>query len=57
MIDKAYLLYLFLMAVFGFLCYRFGYVCGKIDQLEEFIDWCMGMDLSEDDPVSEEADR
>lgn len=57
MVDRAYLLYLILMAVFGFLCYKFGYVCGKIDQLEDFMDWCMGWDLSEDDPGPEEADR
>lgn len=57
MIDKAYLLYLICMAIFGWLCYKFGHAVGMMEQLEAVVDWFMGWDLSEDDPAPEEADR
>lgn len=54
MIDKAYLLYLICMAIFGLLCYKFGHAMGMMKELQAVVDWFMGWDLSEDDPAPED---
>ena len=54
MIDKAYLLYLICMAVFGWLCYRFGFVAGRIEELVKIVDFIIH-DQSPDDPTPEEV--
>jgi hypothetical protein len=53
-IDKAYLLYLVLMAIFGWLCYRFGHAVGVMEELELVVHCFMGHDLGPDDPAPEE---
>lgn len=56
MIDKAYLLYLIFMGVFGWLCYRFGFVAGRIEELVKLVDFIIHDDSSED-PDPEKASR
>ncbi len=53
MIDKAYMLYLVLMAIFGWLCYRFGHAVGVMEELELVVHYFMGHDLGPDDPTPE----
>lgn len=55
MIDKAYLLYLILMAAFGWLCYRYGFVAGRIEELVKIVDFIIH-DPSPDDPYDEEVE-
>lgn len=57
MTNAMYVCYLVVLAAFVWLCYRFGFVAGWIEELEEFWQWCMGQDLSEDDPAPEDDDR
>lgn len=56
MIDKAYLLYLICMAIFGWLCYRFGFFAGRIEELQDMWNWSIGLS-KDDDPAPEEDDR
>lgn len=55
MIDKAYLLYLICMAIFGLLCYKFGHAVGVMEELELVVHYFMGHDLGPDDPAPEEV--
>lgn len=57
MTNAMYVCYLVLLAAFGWLCYRFGFFAGRIEELEEFWQWCTGWDPSEDDTAPEDDER
>jgi len=50
-----YICYMALLAGFGWLCYRFGFFAGRIEELQDMWNWCIG--LSKDDPAPEDEER
>lgn len=52
MTNAMYICYMALLAAFGWLCYRFGFVAGRIDELVKIVDFIIH-DQSEDDPIPE----
>lgn len=56
MSNAMYVCYMALLAVFGWLCYRFGFVAGRIEELVKIVDFIIH-DQSPDDPYDEEADE
>lgn len=50
-----YVCYMVLLAAFGWLCYRFGFVAGRIKELDDMWHWCL--EWSEDDAAPEDDER
>lgn len=55
MSNAMYICYMALLAGFGWLCYRFGFFAGRIEELQDMWNWCI--ELSKDDPALEDEER
>ena len=55
MSNAMYVCYMALLAVFGWLCYRFGFVAGRIEELVNIVDFIIH-DQSPEDPAPEEVE-
>lgn len=53
MTNAMYVAYLVVLAAFGWLCYRFGFVAGRIEELVKIADFIR--DQITDDPYDEGA--
>lgn len=56
MTNSMYVCYLVVLAAFGWLCYRFGFFAGRIEELQDMWNWCIGLS-EDDDPAPEDEDR
>lgn len=53
MSNAMYICYMALLAVFGWLCYRFGFFAGRIEELQDMWNWSIGL-FKDDDPGPED---